>query len=294
MTDTALPQGTWDTHVHIFDPAYFPYAESRSYSPGSATASNLADRHRAWGVDHAIVVQASVQGTDNSCLLDALRALGPSTHGVAVIDPETVTDEALADLASAQVVGLRVNLVSGGGTTTPEPLRLHAERLRGTGMFLQVYASLSRILDCERAIAEAGVPVVLDHFAGVAPGDDVAALSSLLRNAPVWVKLSADYRLGRGAEVQESWVPDLIRQFWSLIPNRLIWGSDWPHTAGGAARRARPAYMTEPFRKVCALSVPGLMADAGLNEAERAQIFARNPLDLMLLKKTNTNKGNAP
>lgn len=278
----ALPPGTWDTHVHVFDPARFTYAPGRSYTPGPATLADLAARHRDWGVSGCVLVQPSVYGTDNSCLLDALSRLGSAARGVAVVDAVATSDEALADLAAAGVVGLRVNLVAGGGGD----LARTAALLRGTGWFLQLFAPLPVILSHRAEIEAAGVPVVLDHFAG-AQGD-IGGLLSFCDVAPVWIKLSADYRLTAGVQPA-----DLVARLWSHMPDRLIWGSDWPHTGGGASRSARAPDRIEPFRRVYALSVPQLLADAGLDADARAHILARNPASLLGLPAPDT-KGQQP
>ncbi len=271
-----LSRGSWDCHAHVFDPR-FPYAAGRDYSPGPATAEALRARHAAWGVDHAVLVQPSVYGTDNACLLDALCVLGPKARGVAVVDPDRISDDELADMQRAGVRGIRVNLVAGGGAAVDDPFARMARRLRGTGLFMQVYAPQERILDCRPVIETAEVPVVLDHFAG---GASAVALEPLLRNAPVWVKLSADYRLSHDASIAETAALDLIGGFHSLIPDRLIWGSDWPHTGGGPERKRRPPTEIEPFRQVYSLSVPQIMADAGLDDSARTAILTTNPARL--------------
>lgn len=265
-----LPEGAWDCHVHVFDPG-FAYAAARDYTPAPATAATLRAHHGDWGVRHAVVVQASVQGTDTGALLDALRRLGRDARGVAVVDPDSVSDAELSDLYAAGVRGIRVNRVAGARGASDDFARM-ADRLRGGPLFLQVYAPLGEILAHRATIEGAGVPVVLDHFAGCG-AEGVGPLDGLLRDAPVWVKLSADYRVTGD-------VPALIRAFHAQIPERLIWGSDWPHTGGGAARRQRPITEIEPFRQVDPLSVPKRLIAAGLSEAARRAILIDNPARL--------------
>ncbi len=283
MTDTLsldIPAQAWDCHVHVFDPARFPYAEARDYTPGPASPDALKDRLRREGIAHAALVQPSVYGTDNACLLRALRDLGPQARAVAVVDPDRITDAELADLQAAGVVGMRVNLVGSHASQAADPFRRMAQRLRGSGMFLQIFAPLDRVLRQSATLEDAGLPVVLDHFAGARASDgadQLVALESLCRNAPIWIKLSADYRLADDPAAQARLARDLIGQFWAAMPDRLIWGSDWPHTGSGADRKARPVTEIEPFRKVDALSVPRLMTDAGLDQAAIRTILSLNP-----------------
>ncbi|MCS0494603.1 amidohydrolase family protein [Ancylobacter sp. MQZ15Z-1] len=283
MTALSLPPGTWDTHVHVFEPDRFPYAAVRSYTPGTASLETLQQRHRQWGVAHAVLVQPSVYGADNACLIDALRRLGPSARGVAVADVATLDDNRLAEFAGAGIRGFRVNLMAGSALDADEAFFGMAGRLRGTGLFLQLYAPLATILARASTLEKAGIPVVLDHFAGAGAEDDAQSmeqLAALAGSAPIWIKLSADYRIGQSSEAPETRALDLIRRFEAMVPDRLIWGSDWPHTGGGAARKARGPDEVEPFRKVYALSVPQLMADAGLDAEARHRILVDNPTTL--------------
>jgi predicted TIM-barrel fold metal-dependent hydrolase len=268
-----LPEDTWDCHVHVFDPR-FPYSEGRDYTPSVADQAALRDAHSAWGVRHAVIVQASVYGTDNRCLLDALSRFAGTARGVAVIDPTSTSDEELADLATAGVRGLRVNLVAGGGTASRNPLQAMADRVRGTGLFLQIYAPSDQIIARQAEIERADMAVVLDHFAG---GCDPNTLAPLLRHAPVWIKLSADYRLSPDPEKARTIAARRIAEFYDLIPDRLIWGSDWPHTGGGKDRLSRPVTQIEPFRTVDSLSVPKRMVEAGLSASACRAVLCENP-----------------
>lgn len=278
-----MPPATWDCHVHVFDPARFAYSDNRNYTPGLASLDDLRDRHREWDVANTVLVQPSVYGTDNSCLLDALCALGPRGRAVAVVDPDRITDEQLADMKAAGVVGMRANLVSSHDEDGPDPFRKLARRLQGSGMFLQIYAPLERILQETSVLESVGLPVVLDHFAGATattPPDHLTELAVICRNLPVWIKLSADYRLAEAAAAQRKAARDLIGRFWSIMPDRLIWGSDWPHTGGGSARKARPMQEIELFRDVNGLSVPRLLQEAGLSNSDLRQVLSANPINL--------------
>lgn len=280
MSAFSMPPATWDCHVHVFDPARFAYSDNRNYTPGLASLDDLRDRHREWGVANTVLVQPSVYGTDNSCMLDALRALGPRGRAVAVVDPDRITDEQLADMKAAGVVGMRVNLVSSGSDDSSDPFRKLARRLQGGGMFLQIYAPLDRILQQAATLESAKLPIVLDHFAGAKATtrpDLLTELGTICRNLPIWIKLSANYRVADTPAEQQDTALGLIARFWSIMPDRLIWGSDWPHTGGGAAREARPVQEIEPFRRVDGLSVPHLLKEARLGSDDLRQLLSINP-----------------
>src|SRR5688572_31072654 len=86
----AVPPGACDCHTHIFgDPARFPLAPGRTYTPETAPVGEMGMMHRALGTSRVVIVQPSVYATDNACTLDSLRQLGASARGVAVIDDQT-------------------------------------------------------------------------------------------------------------------------------------------------------------------------------------------------------------
>src|SRR4029450_7725825 len=111
-----IPAGACDCHTHVFgDPARFPFAPTRVYTPAPATVDEMRGLHRALHMDRVVVVQPSVYGTDNACTADALRQLGSRARGVAVVDDRT-TAGTLDDLHRAGVRGIRINLETAGIT----------------------------------------------------------------------------------------------------------------------------------------------------------------------------------
>src|SRR5205085_6732177 len=111
MSILRLPANACDCHVHVFEPARFPYASWRAYTPPAAEVGRLQDLHGALGVERVVLVQPSVYGVDNDCMLDALHALGTDrARGVAVVDLATVSDTRLRALHAAGVRGARLNL----------------------------------------------------------------------------------------------------------------------------------------------------------------------------------------
>lgn len=100
-------------------------------------------------------------------------------------------------------------------------------------------------------------------------------------DAPVWIKMSADYKLGSDDATVRACAIALIRACVAHRPKHLIWGSDWPHTSGGPARAARPFGKIEPFRGVDSHAIPNLFADCGLSESQIAGIMCDNPARLL-------------
>ncbi|KSU51739.1 amidohydrolase family protein [Microbacterium enclense] len=245
-----------DTHVHVFDPARFPYASPRNYTPAEATVSHLRDHLRRVDAARVVLVQPSVYGADNATLLDALNEFGSDARAVAVID-ESTTPSDIDILKAAGVVGLRLNVRSNPDGNREDIAAQLADVLHVAArhdLFVEIFASAVSIGQASDVIARSPVPILLDHYGGVhAHGDDsvtgLLPVAELLGLGHVWVKLSADYRVGRKADT-EAVLPGVVRHLLEVRTDRLVWGSDWPHTGGGTDRKARGPYDIEPFRSV--------------------------------------------
>ncbi|MDC7785430.1 amidohydrolase family protein [Rhodoplanes sp. TEM] len=280
-----------DCHVHVFDPG-FPFAADRTYTPGPATVADLRAFLAGLGVARAVLVQPSVYGDDNACLVAALAALGPAVaRGIAVIDPATVPDDALTALARAGVVGVRVNLHTRGqdgiqdrGRAAVAAVAETIGRVAPLGFAVQLFVDLALVPALADTIAAAPVPVVLDHFAGARaaagpgqPGLDV--LLDLLAAGRVWIKLSGVYRAGREAPDYPDLAP-LARRLIAANPDRLVWASDWPHTGGGAERAGRAATDIEPFRTVDDHRALAVLAEWAGDATTTKKILVDNPTRL--------------
>jgi 2-pyrone-4,6-dicarboxylate lactonase len=253
-----VPSGAVDCHVHVFDGARFPFAEKRSYTPGPATVKDLQEHLNGLGMERVVLVQPSVYGTDNSCMLDAMQQLGPQVaRAIAVVDPAAVTDEELSALKAAGVVGLRINLAVKGedsGAMAVEAVDKLLSRVTAHDMAIQIFADMPLLEPLEQTLAASPVPIVLDHFAGAKASEGVgqpgfAVLQRLLADGKVWVKLSAPYRASEQAPDYADLAP-LVKEMVSANVDHLVWASDWPHTGGGRDRANRKPTDIEPFREV--------------------------------------------
>ncbi|MEU4896011.1 amidohydrolase family protein [Streptomyces sp. NPDC044780] len=276
-----LPDGACDAHAHVFGPATrYPYAPDRGYTPPDALPAELTALHRRLGITRTVLVQPSPYGTDNSRLLDALGALGPSARGIAVIAPGT--DRAsLGTMERAGVRGTRVNL--GVHTTTDaERARRRIEEtvrtISAVGWHLELHAGSRTLASLADTLADLPVPVVLDHFARVTPGakDEADALKTvlgLLETGHVWLKLSAPYRVAGDYDD----VRDILATLVAARPDRLLWGSDWPHTGGTPAdrnpRRVQPYLPVDDERSLTLLTTL-------LGEESTHRVLVTNPAAL--------------
>ena len=246
--------GACDCHVHVFGPYdRFPLWSGRRYTPGPASVEDLLALQRALDLSRVVVVQASPQGTDNACLVDALQRLpasGSQARGVAVIDERT-TDAELQSMHRAGVRGVRVNLESQGQSDPAiarRQLEQAAARAAPFGWHVQTYTTLPVLVSVADAIRALPVPLVIDHFGHTVaargpgqPGFDV--LLALLREGKTWVKISAGYRISGHAEWADA--GPLARALVDANPDRIVWGTDWPHPGGGHGPRSPD--VVEPF-----------------------------------------------
>lgn len=281
-----LPAGACDTHVHVFDPARHPYQACRAYSPGEARVQDLLALHRTLGIARTVLVQPSVYGTDNACLVQALAELGPErARGVAVVDAAQVEGGAVQALHAAGVRGIRLNVeVAGQASLAAVRAQLQgAAWLRQMpGWSLQLHASLDLVTGLADDLAQVGVPVVLDHFAGALKspepgGASLAPVLALLRAGHCFVKLSAPYR--RHADCSDAQVAAVALALCEAAPERVLWGSDWPHT-GGTPGQPRDPRRIEPFRDIDNAAVLTLLSNA-LGSAQAWQsLLVDNPARL--------------
>lgn len=282
----AVPPGACDCHTHIFgDPARFPFAPTRSYTPEPASVDEVRALHRALHTTRVVIVQPSVYGTNNACTLDAIRQLGPAARGVAVIDDNT-PESALDEMGRAGIRGIRLNLET-GGVTDPAAARQRfqraVERIRHRSWHIQIYTRLSVIEGISALVMEAAVPVVFDHFGGAQASLGIqqagfAALLNLVRTGNAYVKISAPYL----SSTQAPDYPDVVPFAKALVaanPERLLWATNWPHP-DSLRVPGRKATDIAPFRRIDDGRVFNQLAVWVPDPAQRKTILVENPARL--------------
>jgi len=224
-----------DTHVHIFVRG-LPLAPVRRYVPDyDATIDDYRARMREQGISHAVLVQPSFLGTDNSFMCDALRRYRSELRGIAVVEP-SISEADLDKLEADGIVGIRLNLDSlpiPRFDDGPWPRLLGSVRRRGWQV--EVHREARDLPQLVAPLLEAGVNVLVDHIGR--PDDDLGVddpgfryLLSQGHTRRLWAKFSAPYRNGaegRGYATAAKAAPLLVEH---LGRDRLVWGSDWPHT----------------------------------------------------------------
>lgn len=243
----AVPRGGCDCHVHVFgDPQRYPFWEGRSYTPEPATVEDLRQLLKALRLERVVIVQPSVYGTDNSCTLDGIRALGNRARGVVVIDDKT-PEAALDEMHRIGTRGIRLNL-STLGITDPaaarQRLKSAVERAKKRNWHIQMNLQPDTLDGLREDLMTLPVPPVIDHFGGVTAARGLeqpgfGALVSLVKAGKAFVKIS-------GAADSVSKQPDLAdvapfaRALVDANAQRILWGTNWPHP-GSASLPGRKA-----------------------------------------------------
>jgi len=230
----AVPAGATDTHFHLFGPeARYPYAAGREYTPPDATAKDARRVFDTLGVQRCVVVQPSVLGTDNRCTLVQGAAIGIPMRAIVVVPRET-TDAELDRLDGLGARGVRFILAHAGGLD-PADLEFHADRMKELGWHIQLMVKPHHLVELEERLARLPCPIVIDHMTMVKPAEGLQqpafqALLRLLRAGHAWVKFTGAYRLSEAQPYYSDLAP-FARTLVTARPDRIVWGSDWPHAA---------------------------------------------------------------
>jgi predicted TIM-barrel fold metal-dependent hydrolase len=232
-----VPPGACDCHVHVIgDPERFPMDAGRVYTPPQAPVDRLLHMHGELDLKRVVLVQPSFYGVDNSALLDAMKLLGARARGVAVVD-EQATDATLQAMGNAGVRGLRINLETAGEfdpAVAAKKLAIAVAQCQPRHWHIQLYTRPSVIAALADILAKSPVPLVFDHFAGAQAADGLSQpgfdpVLALVRSGKAYVKISAPYRASKMVPAFDDIAP-FAAALVSANPDRVLWGSDWPHT----------------------------------------------------------------
>ena len=230
------PAGAVDAHCHVFGPGdRFPYAPERKYTPCDAPKEKLWDLRDHLGFSRNVIVQATCHGADNRALVDALRASNDLARGVATVKRD-ITDERLAELDAAGVRGVRFNFVKRLVDVLPfDALRQIAGRIKDLGWHIVIYFESSELPDLYDFFTSLPTVVVVDHMgrpdvSKPVDGPEFELFIKMMREHPnFWSKVSCPERLSREGPPDYSDVRPFARRVVETFPDRVLWGTDWPH-----------------------------------------------------------------
>jgi 2-pyrone-4,6-dicarboxylate lactonase len=227
------PPASCDCHVHVIGPKRrFPLPAQRRYTPMDASVGQLAVMLKRLGMARVVIVQPSFYGFDNACTLDGIAQL-ENARGIAVLPPQTPEKE-LNALHDQGIRGLRVNIASSGNAPAEAikaEIAAAAKLCEPHGWHVQLFVNSSAIEPLAPLLRTLPVASVFDHFGLIAPGSGngaLRALQGLLESGKSWVKISGAYRISD--DPNDARIDPLARALCKANPERIVWGSDWPHT----------------------------------------------------------------
>jgi 2-pyrone-4,6-dicarboxylate lactonase len=270
-----LPGLACDTHAHILGPiAQYEYSPARVYTPPDCLLGEYQKMLATLGVERAVLVQPSVYGTDNTVMLEAMKAAGSAFRGVAVVD-DHIADVELATLNAAGVRGVRVNIVDvkdrKPGSLPMTQLTALAKRIAPLGWHMEFLMHCDEFPDLDRSFAGFPVDIVLGHLGYMKTDKGVndpgfQALLRLMSAGKAWVKFTGPYRITTQA-MPHADTNAFAHALTAANAQRVLWGSDWPHVM---VKSAMPN-----DGDLCDL-LSGWIPDA----ATREQVLVKNPAKL--------------
>jgi 2-pyrone-4,6-dicarboxylate lactonase len=229
-----LPANACDSHCHIYGPFdRYPLPADRSFTPNEAPETALRRLHDRLGFSRAVIVQSQGHGFDHRPLLDALAVGQGRYRGVALVRPDTAPAD-VARYAAAGVCGSRFNFMGHlTGRLSDQAIRDAIRLIQPHGWHAEIHVGGTQLIETEGFIRSLDVPVVIDHMArlDIAEGPDgpvASTIKRLLDTGKVWVKLSGPERLSKAGAPYRDVVP-LAAGLARHAPERVLWGSDWPH-----------------------------------------------------------------
>ncbi|TPG54270.1 amidohydrolase family protein [Sphingomonas glacialis] len=231
----APPPGAIDAHVHVFGPeADFPFSPKAKYHPEDATPEMLFALRDQLGFARNVIVQASCHGTDNEATLNAIAKSGGAARGVAVVSPD-IDDAELQKLHDGGIRGVRFNFLKRLVDDAPKDKFLDiARRIAPLGWHVVVYFEADILEELEPFLAAIPTTIVVDHLgrpdiAQGPGGADITRFVQLLDDHPnIWTKVSGAERLSPQGPPFDDFVA-VIRPVVERFPDRVLWGTDWPH-----------------------------------------------------------------
>ena len=239
-----VPPGGVDCAVHVFDPKRFPYWEGRTYTPEPATVAELRQVLQALKLERVVVVQGTPYGTDNSCVVASVRELGNRGRGVAIIDEKT-PEASLDEMHQAGVRGVRLSInAAGDSATARQRLKMTVDRLKTRKNWsLQLSANAATYEILRDELMALPMTLVMDHFGQVQVAEGVGqrgfgTVLELLKSGQAYVKISNADSFSTQPDLSD--VTPYAKALIGANPQRVVWGTAWPHPTAGNVEGRKP------------------------------------------------------
>jgi D-galactarolactone isomerase len=273
------PPNTADCHMHIYDPRFAETNRRPGLNPSNATVQDYRLLQKRTGTTRVVVVTPRNYATDNRVTLDALAQLGANSRGVAVVHP-TVTDAELKTLNDGGIRGIRFSLGGAAAVVTWDMVEPLAKRVADLGWHLQFNVDGEQIVEHADLLRRLPTAMVFDHMGHptLPAGPDhpsVGIMRGLIDRGRTWVKLSGAYDNTKIGPPDYPDATKIAQTFVKAAPERLVWGSDWPHPS----MQNRPPLPNDALL----FELLGVWAP---EEATRRRILVENPENLYGFAKT--------
>ncbi|HEV2198435.1 MAG TPA: amidohydrolase family protein [Bryobacteraceae bacterium] len=263
------PAHACDCHMHIYDPDRFPLTPNPKAAPTRAAVPQYRMLQTRIGTTRVVIVTPRNYGINNNATLDAISQLGDA-RGVAVLHP-TVTDAELKKLNDGGIRGIRFSLGDPKtAAVTPDMVEPLAKRVAPLGWHIQFYIGGEQIVELADVLRRLPTQIVFDHLGGPPLPAGIthpshAIVRGLLDQRRAWVKLSGAYINSKIGPPSYPEAATVARDFVKAAPERLVWGSDWPHPGLPDDHKPDDALLFD------------LLSVWAPDEATRNRILVRNP-----------------
>ncbi|MFT4509068.1 amidohydrolase family protein [Caballeronia sp. 15711] len=243
QVDTSIADGcsfvdACDSHIHIFDSRFKQALAADDMSAVATTADDYRQVQPSFGTTRTVIVTPRNYDVDNAVTLDAISQLGiERARGIATIRPD-ITDADLEALHAGGIRGIRFTLYTPDDAPTSfNMVETLSHRVHELGWHLQLHWTAAQIVEYRDLLDRMPTEFVFDHLARlpVATGLNHPArvlVERWLSTGRAWLKLSAPYLDSMVGETKAYADIEAIARHWvEVAPDRLVWGSDWPHTS---------------------------------------------------------------
>ena len=265
-----VPENACDCHHHIYDPIRFPYVpeDVRNQPPAGCDAYRLLQKRL--GLTRNVIVQPSAYGFDNACTLDALKQMGSSARAIVVVAP-SISDGELNAMHAQGVRGIRFN-ISTGASKDRNAIMTLAQRVHAFGWHVQFWMGANDTVEMESFLHQLPNQLVFDHRGHIPQPEGVShpafkVICGLLEKGRAWVKLSGLYQDTKVGEPGYADTVKVGKAFVEVAPERMVWGTDWPHPSIFSERKPWPDDA----------NMLNLLAEQALDESVRHRILVTNP-----------------
>lgn len=264
-----IPENACDSHHHIYDPVRFAYQPTDIRNQPPSTVDCYRMLQKRLGTMRNVIIQPSAYGIDNSCTLDALKTMGRETTRAVVVADETISDETLKEMDKMGVCGLRFN-INCGGSDDWNLIRRMADRIAPMDWSICFWMSADLTVEKEKILRDLPCQIIFDHRGHIPAHEGkkhpaFQVICQLMKDNKAWVKLSGLYIDTNCSDYADT--IDIGKSYVEANPDRVIWGTDWPHPSSYSGRKAMPND---------ADILDALMCQAG-NEINFKKILVDNP-----------------